>query len=184
LSKIERLGKIKKTLLWENFMTRCHSILALIAFSAVFLSTTAHAVDRRARLGLGVSNQLDLGDTPSISFKLQTARTTSIGILAGFDSSDDGALGAGFKLSQNFFEEPQLVFYGAFMGAYLNDKRVGAPDESGFQMDFTLGSEFHLAGLKSLGFHFEFGVSLNKVDDFKIQTVGSQLLVMGIHFYL
>lgn len=172
-------------------MTRCHSIrrpsplsLILMAVFAFTLLQPAQAVDRRGRLGLGLSNQLALEDTPSISFKLQTARTTSIGVLVGFDSADDGAMGAGFKLSQNFFEEPQLVFYGAFLGAYLNDKRVGREDASGFQFDFTLGSEFYFTGLKSLGFHFEFGVSLNKVDEFRIQTVGSQLLVMGVHFYL
>lgn len=172
-------------------MTRCHSknlspLISTFLLIVFFLglSLQAHAVDRRGRLGLGVSNQLDLDDTPSLSFKLQTARTTSIGLLAGFDSSENGGSGVGFKLSQNFFEEPQLVFYGAFLGAYLNDKRVAAQDESGFQFDFTLGSEFHFAGLKSLAFHFEFGVSLNKVDEFKAQTVGSEMLVMGVHFYL
>lgn len=176
-------------------MTRCHSknmspvlrqflLVFFILLTGLSLSFGAYAVDRRARLGLGASNQLDLDGTPSLSFKLQTARTTSVGLLAGLDSSEDGAVGAGVKLYQNFFEEPQLVFYGALLGAYINDKNATTQDTSGFQIDLTLGSEFHLAGLKSLGFHFEFGVSLNKVDEFKVQTVGSEMIVMGVHFYL
>lgn len=173
-------------------MTRRHSyalakgikLCLFILFVVITALETSYAVDRRGRLGVGLSNQLLLDEIPSISFKLQTARTTSLSLLFAFDSAEEGGLGSGLKISQNFFEEPQLVFYGAFLGAYLNDKRLGGQDQSGFQFDLTLGSEFSFTGLKSLGFHFELGVSLNKIDDFRVQTVGGQLLVMGIHFYL
>lgn len=173
-------------------MTRRHSsafitgikFCLFILFVAMVTLETSYAVDRRGRLGAGISNQLLLDNVPSVSFKLQTARTTSVGLMFALDTDDDGGLGSGLKISQNFFEEPQLVFYGAFLGAFLNDKRLVGEDQSGFQFDFTLGSEFSFSGLKSLGFHFEFGVSLNKLEKFRVQTVGSQLLVMGIHFYL
>lgn len=160
------------------------SILCAALFILALCSPTAYAVDRRGRLGVGLSNQLQLQDLPAISLRLQTASSTSIGALFGANTKDDGGLGAGFKIQKHFFEEPQLNFYGSFLGAYLNQKNPQTSDDSGFQFDFTLGSEFHFRGLESLGLHFEFGVSLTKLDDFVIQTVGQQFIVMGIHFYL
>ena len=144
----------------------------------------ANAADRRGRLGVGLSNQLQLEDLPAISFRLQTANSTSIGALFGANTDDNGGLGAGFKIQKHFFEEPQLNFYGSFLGAYLSQKNLNDTDDTGFQFDFTLGSEFHFQGLESLGLHFEFGLSLTKLDDFVVQTVGQQFIVMGIHFYL
>ena len=147
------------------------------------LCTSAGAMDRIGRLGAGVSNQL-YGDTPAISFKLQKSRSFAFGGLIGMDTSKDGGMGAGLKIYRNFFDEPQLNFYGSVLGAYLNNKRTNLEDQTGFQFDFTLGSEFSFTGLQSLGFAFEFGVSLNKLDDFKVQTVGDSFLVMMAHFYL
>lgn len=171
-------------------MTHKISFQQLISFfcaALLFLALctpTAQAVDRRGRLGVGLSNQLQLQDLPAISFRLQTASSTSIGALFGANTADDGGLGAGFKIQKHFFEEPQLNFYGSLLAAYLSQKNLNSSDDSGFQFDFTMGSEFHFRGLESLGLHFEFGVSLRKLDDFVIQTVGQQFIVMGIHFYL
>ena len=47
-----------------------------------------------------------------------------------------------------------------------------------------MGSEFSFAGLSSLGFSVEFGLSLNKVDEFVVETVGDNFIVAGAHFYL
>lgn len=160
------------------------SQLSLIFILLCLCAPCANAVDRRGRLGVGLSNQLQLEDLPAISFRLQTANSTSIGALFGANTDDNGGLGAGFKIQKHFFEEPQLNFYGSFLGAYLSQKNQNSSDDSGFQFDFTLGSEFHFQGLESLGLHFEFGLSLTKLDDFVIQTVGQQFIVMGIHFYL
>lgn len=154
-----------------------------LALLVLTVATSAQAMDRVGRLGAGLSNQL-LGDLPAVSFKLQKSRAFGFGGLFGIDSSDDGGMGAGLKMYRNFFDEPQLNFYGSLMGAYLSDKKVVGEDETGFQIDLTLGSEFSFVGLQSLGLAFEFGVSFNKVDEFAVQTVGDGFLVMMAHFYL
>ena len=154
-----------------------------IALLVLTVATSAQAMDRVGRLGAGLSNQL-LGDLPAVSFKLQKSRAFGFGGLFGIDSSDDGGMGAGLKMYRNFFDEPQLNFYGSLMAAYLSDKKVVGEDETGFQIDLTLGSEFSFVGLQSLGLAFEFGVSFNKVDEFAVQTVGDGFLVMMAHFYL
>jgi len=65
----------------------------------------------------------------------------------------------------------------------ISEKRNNS-SESGFQVDVTLGSEFSFRGLESLGFSLEFGVSLNKLSDFVVETVGNNYLVSAVHFYL
>jgi hypothetical protein len=160
------------------------TLLALLLWIHPSDAMAQGGLDRRGRLGVGLSNQLKT-DQPSLSLKLQQSQSFSLGALFSANTADDGGLGVGVKMHRNFFQEPHLVFYGALMAAYLSDKRGNSfVDVSGFQVDLTFGSEFHFQGLQSVGFHFDFGVSLNKLDDFTFETVGSQFLVMGVHFYL
>ena len=156
-------------------------LFAALCLSGLLLNS-AGAMDRTGRLGAGLSNQL-IGDLPAMSFKLQKSRAFSLGGLFGLDTADDGGMGAGLKIYRNFFDEPQINFYGSLLGAYISDKRPSG-DENGFQFDLTLGSEFSFTGLQSLGLAFEFGLSLNKLEDFRVQTVGDGFLVMMAHFYL
>jgi hypothetical protein len=157
---------------------------SLVLIFLSFESIANIGVDRRGRLGLGVSNQLKT-DAPSFSFKLQQSRSFSLGGLVSVNTAKDGGFGGGLKLHRHFFEEPHLVFYGSLLVAYLSDKRgSGVETQSGFQADLTLGTEFHFQGLQSIGFHVDFGASFTKLDDFVIETVGSQFLIMGMHFYL
>ena len=156
----------------------------LVSLTLVLLSLeSSYALERISRLGVGISNQF-INDIPAISFKLQKSKSFAIGGLLAYDSNDtNGGYGMGIRAYRNFFEEPLLNFYGAFTGAIINQK-TSTSDESGFQFDLSLGSEFSFNGLESLGLSFEFGVSLNKLDDFTIQTAGSQFFVTAIHFYL
>lgn len=147
------------------------------------LCTSAYGMDRIGRLGAGISNQL-IGDLPAVSFKLQRSRSFGFGGLIGMNTANDGGMGAGLKVYRNFFDEPQLNFYGSLLGAYISDKQASGQDQTGFQFDLTLGSEFSFTGLQSLGFSFEFGVSANKLDDFVVETVGNGFIVMMAHFYL
>lgn len=162
----------------------CKRILLLVTFLFVFASST-FAIDRTGRLGLGFSNQFK-SDIPAISFKIQKSKSTALGALLAFDTeTSSGGWGAGVKLFRNIFEEPQLNFYGAMLGGLINKKQgAGNAAKTGFQLDLTLGSEFSFAGLASLGFSFEFGVSFNKVNDFRVQTVGDSFIVAAAHFYL
>lgn len=132
-----------------------------------------------------MSNQLN-NDLTAISLKMQTARTMGIGALFGLKSDEDHTLyGAGLRFYRLLFDEPQLNFYLAGTVAslsYLNDK-----DEvkSGYQVDGTLGTEFHFTGLESIGFSFEFGVSVNDTGKgTTLETLGNNFLKAAVHFYL
>ncbi len=158
--------------------TKCLFIALLCS-----LSLSSFGVERIGRLGIGFANQMAV-DVPSISFKLQRSKSFAFGGQVGYSNDDNGGgSAAALKIYRNFFEEPNLVFFGSVLGGIINEKRNGVSD-SGFQADLTLGSEFSLPGIESLGFSLEFGVSFNKINDFVIETVGNNFLVSAVHFYL
>lgn len=152
------------------------------------ISFPAMSADLRGRMGVGLSNQLANG-LPAISLKVQQSKTFALGGLLGFKSDENNTLfGAGVKLYRIIFDEPQLNFYLAGLFATQNYLDVPADKvKSGYQMDGTLGSEFHFAGLESIGFSFEFGISARNADaesGSSIQTLGDQFIKSAVHFYL
>lgn len=154
----------------------------------IVFSFSAWSADLRGRMGVGASNQL-ANDLPAISLKLQQSKTFALGGLLGFKSDENNTLyGGGVKLYRIIFDEPQLNFYMAGLFAIQNYlDPVADKVESGYQVDGTLGSEFHFSGLESLGFSFETGVSVRKVDatgGTSIQTLGDHFLKAAVHFYL
>lgn len=152
----------------------------------VLLPTLSMAADLRGRLGVGATNQLANG-LPALSFKMQQSKTLAMGGILGFRSDKDNTLyGIGAKLYRIIFDEPQLNFYMA--GLFATQSYMdGAKVKNGTQIDATLGSEFHFAGLESLGFSFEFGVSVRNTDPARgrsIETLGDNFLKAAVHFYL
>ena len=153
----------------------------------LLLPTLAIGADLRGRMGVGMTNQL-ANDIPAISIKVQQSKTFAMGGLLGFKSDQDNTLyGAGLKLYRIIFDEPQLNFYMAGLFAtetYLDeDSKV----ESGYQIDGTMGTEFHFSGLESLGFSLEFGLSVRKAQaegGTAFQTLGDNFLKAAVHFYL
>lgn len=142
------------------------------------------AVERPGRLGIGFSNQLKT-DLPALSFKIQRSRSFAFGAMLGLSTDDNsGGLGAGVKIYRILFDEPQLNFYTSLLGAFLKDNNGINTSESGFQFDLTLGSEFSFVGLQSLGFSVEFGLSMNKINDFVVETTAGGLVIAAVHFYL
>ncbi len=141
-----------------------------------------YAEDRKGRLGVGYSNQLK-SDVPALSLKMLRSKTFGIQALFGMDTSDNGGYGVGIKMFNLIYDEPQLNFYTGFLAGMINDRQNGT-DNTGFQFDATMGTEFSFAGLESIGFSFEFGLSINKIDDVTIETTASNFLVAGVHFYL
>ncbi len=146
----------------------------------------AYSADLRGRMGVGASNQLANG-LAAISLKVQQSKTFALGGLLGFKSDQDNTLyGAGVKVYRIIFDEPQLNFYMA--GLFAMENYLGKLDrpESGYQFDGTLGSEFHLSGIESVGLSFEFGISARKADakGATIQTLGDQIVKAAVHFYL
>jgi hypothetical protein len=132
------------------------------------------------RLGLGLSNQL-ASNMSAISFKIQQTESSAFGGLVALDSNSDTTdYGLGLKGYRLLFDEPHLNFYASGLVAALKKN-----DQSGYQLDGTLGSEFYIPGLESIGFSFEFGLSINKVNDVRrIETVGYEFINAAIHFYL
>ena len=145
----------------------------------------ANSAMHRGRLGLGFSNQLT-NDITALSFKLQKSPGFAMGGLLGISNNDEGGgYGAGLKIYKIIFDEPNLNFYGSVMGALLKENVVGSTvSNTGFQFDFTFGSEFTFKGIESLGFSIEFGLSLYKLTDFVIETLGNNFIKAGVHFYL
>ncbi len=132
-----------------------------------------------------MSNQL-ANDLPAISIKMQQNKVFALGALLGFKSDDDHTqYGAGVRVFRLIFDEPQLNFYmaGTFASiSYLDDKDK---EKTGYQIDGTLGTEFHFTGLESLGFSCEFGVSVNDTGKgTTFQTLGNNFLKAAVHFYL
>ncbi len=159
-------------------------IFWLISLSCLVLSPIGQASDRVGRLGVGTSNQIAT-NLPAISFKIMNDPTFAIGGLFGVSTSNSGGgHAAGLKLYKIIYDEPQLQFFASGMGAILKRKSKTDSGGSGFQLDFTLGSEFSFQGLESIGFSFEFGVSMNKIDEVVIETVGYHFVTAAIHFYL
>lgn len=157
--------------------------LILLVFVVFGHAESSFAYDKTNRLGLGMTNQLKT-DVPGLSFKMQKNRSFAFGGLFGLSTNPDtGGYGLGLKVYRNIFDEPQLNFYLAGMGAILSNK-VNRTSYSGFQFDLSLGSEFHFSGLQSLGFSFEFGASAYKKKDFVFETLGNNFIVSAIHFYL
>lgn len=149
----------------------------------IFSLNDSFATDRRGRLGAGFSTQLK-NNLPGISFKLQKSKSFAFGGMFGINSDEQsGGMGGAIKLYRNIFDEPQLNFYASGLIGFLSQKTSGV-SKSGFQVDLTLGSEFSFRGLSSLGFSLEFGLSLNKINNFVVETVGNNFVIAGAHFYL
>lgn len=157
------------------------SILALIFFTLfVIWSKEANAYSLIGRLGMGTSNQF-IHDLPAISVKVQRSRNTAFGALMAMEANSDSTdYGFGVKLYRIIYDEPQLNFYAGGLLALIS-----ANEESGFQFDATFGTEFHLQGIESIGFSFEYGISLNKYNGATtFETAGYNLVKAAIHFYL
>ena len=159
----------------------------LIILFLLLLPGLSKATDLRGRLGLGATNQLANG-LPALSLKIQQSKTFAIGGVLGFKSDQDKTLyGAGVKFYRIIFDEPQLNFY---MAGLLATQKYSVSDtktKGGYQIDGTLGSEFHFSGLESIGFSFEFGVSARNANSQRgtsFETLGDQFLKAAVHFYL
>ncbi len=147
----------------------------------------AQAADLRGRMGIGASNQLANG-MPALSLKIQQSKTMAMGGVLGIKSDQNNTLyGAGLKVYRIIFDEPQLNFYMAGLAATESYLDKSDKAKQGFQFDGTLGSEFHFTGLESIGFSFEFGLSVRHASDSggtSFQTLGDQIVKAAVHFYL
>lgn len=156
---------------------------ALILAIYSLISPRLFGRERMNRMGVGFSQQFK-NNIPALSVKFQRSKSFSLGGVFALDTTPaQGGIGVGIKVYRNIFDEPRGNFYASLLGAIISQK-TATDSNTGFQFDFTLGSEFSFNGLESIGVSFEMGLSLNKLKDFAVQTVGHQFVTAGIHFYL
>ena len=168
----------------------------LLLFLSFFITTKCWAnndaaltrpFDKKDRLGVGINNQL-INDIPGISLKIQKTRLFAIGGIFNFKvNSDTTQYGIGLKAYRLIFEESNLNFYANLLLAVMKDHKLddSKKDIIGWQTEFSLGSEFHIPGINSIGFSFEFGLRLSKLrDKMTLDNTGYNFLQAGIHFYL
>ena len=149
------------------------------------MSNTTYALSLMGRLGVGMSDHLST-NMKTLSLKLQNSRVSALGGSFGVDTSEDGSFYAlGLKYYQLIYEEPQLNFYSAAGANIFTYKDEDEDTASGYQLDGLFGSEFSFQGLESIGFSFEFGISVYNIDEeTHIATAGHNFLKSAIHFYL
>jgi hypothetical protein len=159
-------------------------MMSKILLVLLLTSSSAWALNKSGRMGLGLSNQL-VNDLPALSLKIQQNRYFAIGGLLAFRSNEDNTLyGAGLRVYRMIFEEDLLNFYMAGTLASLSYEENNKA-KSGYQFDGTMGTEFHIQGIESIGFSFEFGISYNKGPEGRsLETLGNNFLKSAVHFYL
>ncbi|MCB9061784.1 MAG: hypothetical protein H6622_09705 [Halobacteriovoraceae bacterium] len=157
-------------------------IMAIITLTYIITPCTYADVDHTGKLGIGLTDQLANG-LDGLSFKIRKSRSTAFGGVLGLSTKEiGGGIGAGLKFYRYLIEEPYLNFYTSAFAAFIT-RKTAIETQTGFQVDITLGSEFHFPSLESIGFSFEFGASMNKLDEFVFETVGKSFVSAGIHFY-
>lgn len=154
-------------------------LIILFLFAA-----NAFALNLQNRLGIGFSNQL-ITEEPVLSLKLQNSYNFAIGGLLGVNSEEDKTnYAAGLKLYRIIYDEPQLTFYLAGMGAFFTYEYQDKT-RNGHQLDASFGSEFHFQGLESIGFSFEFGLGASRFENKnRFSTIGNSFIKSAVHFYL
>lgn len=150
----------------------------------VLWAMPAFALNKTGRLGVGYTNLL-VNDLPALSLKIQQNRYYALGGLLAIRSSEDNTLyGAGLRVYRVIFEEALLNFYMAGTLASLSYEEENKA-KSGYQVDGTFGTEFHIEGIESIGWSFEFGLSYNHGPNGRsFETLGNNFLKAGVHFYL
>jgi len=148
-----------------------------------FFPFLLNAAPNLGHLGMGYSNQL-VNRIPAFSLKYQASPTMSFGGLLNFSTADDGGWGLGAKFYRNIFSEPNLLFYGALLVGYASRDLPQGNDKSGLQIDLTIGSEFFIPGIQSIGLSFEAGLTFDTLDGTTFRTSGSNFVTAEVHFYL
>lgn len=158
----------------------------LLILCLVIGSNSTYALSLMGRMGVGMSDHL-VTNMKTLSLKLQNSRVSAIGGTFGIDNSEDGSFYAlGLKYYQLIYEEPQLNFYSAAgVNIFTYEDVEQNATKSGYQLDGVFGTEFSFQGLESIGFSFEFGISLyNIYEKTHIATTGQNFIKSAVHFYL
>lgn len=155
----------------------------LFIILACVLSGFAEARDLTSRLGVGYRNSLVTMSIPSVAAFYYPSPDIGFLTSLGVDTEDQNskfALAAGVR--RIIFKEEQMNFFGAGHIAMVNQEIAGTKD-SGFELAATVGGEFFLQGLDSLGFNFETGMGVTTVKKTRFRTIGDSFINAGMVFY-
>jgi len=140
------------------------------------------AKDLSHRLGIGYRDSYSF---PLPSMAIQYYPNTDYGIISalGIDTEDKNSRFAfSFGMRKIIFKEENLnFFFGGILTLANTDN--GIDKRSGFEMAATVGSEFFLQGLDSLGFNVETGVAVSNLNKVRFRTLGDSFIKSGIIFY-
>lgn len=157
-----------------------------LLFLLVILSFgfTSQAKDLASRLGVGYRNSLvsfpDLASIATIYYP-----SPDIGLVGslGVDTQDQNSkFAAAAGIRRIIFKEDNMNFFGAGQIAIVNQE-IATRKSSGFELAATVGGEFFLPGLESLGFNFETGMGVTTVEKTRFRTLGESFLTAGMIFY-
>ncbi len=160
------------------------AVFGALLFLLLLGGREAYARDLQGRVGVGYNSQFANSavdsPVPGLSVKYALSRDLAVEAVVGMRTSSPTNTVSGVKLFKNLFIETNLNFYMALGGAVL-----AANGNSGVELIGTLGAEFFIPGLESLGFSFEAGGGLHNLtnDSFSFRTLGASFVDAGMHFY-
>lgn len=143
----------------------------------------AQAKDLASRLGIGFRNTLVTTELPSVATIYYPSPDIGLVASLGVDTQEQNsmfALAGGIR--RIIFKEDNMNFFGAGQAAIVNQE-VAAEKDSGFEMAATVGGEFFIPGLESLGFNFETGMGVTTVKKTRFRTLGESFATAGMIFY-
>lgn len=155
----------------------------LLTVAAVLaISPSVFSKDLSHRLGVGYRNAFSF-DLPSLAAhyypNTEYGLVTALGIDTKTNDSKFAFTGGVRKI---VFKEDNMNFFFSGLLSLLNTDN-GVDKKSGFELGATVGAEFFLAGLDSLGFNMETGVAVTNIDKVRFRTIGTSFLGAGIVFY-
>lgn len=157
--------------------------LMIVAAFALLISSSSQAKDLTSRLGVGYRNMLVTTSLPSVAAFYYPSPDLGIIGSIGVDTEENNSKFAfAGALRRIIFKEQNMNFFGSGQVAMVNQE-VATTKDSGFELAATVGGEFFLPGLESLGFNFETGMGITTVKKTRFRTLGESFLNAGIVFY-
>ena len=156
-------------------MKQCLTLICLI------LSFSSFSFENAGRFGIGTTSFV-YGDGPAVSLKIHFNEKMAIGSFFSYQSGDNSQHTFGGRFYNSIISEPNLLFYTvaslALVKTYVNNT-----EQSGYQADINVGSEFFFEEIKHIGLSFEAGIGITNFDEMIINTTAAHIFKSAVHFY-
>lgn len=159
------------------------SVRLFFLLISLAFGVASQAKDLTSRLGVGYRNALVTMDLPSVATIYYPSPDIGLVGSLGVDTQDqNSAFAFAGGVRRIIFKEDNMNFFGAGQVAIINQEFATQKD-SGFELAATVGGEFFLPGLESLGLNFETGMGVTTVRKTRFRTLGGSFLSAGMIFY-